>query len=257
MKKYKIAAAIGMAIILASCEKVINVDLKSATPKIVIEGIVNNSDPAKVVISKSVSFSNTSTYPAVTGATVNISDNAGNTYTLAETVAGTYTNALLVGVPGSTYTLAVTAEGKNYTASCTMQPPVNMDTLYQETLTVTAKSIIATAEFTDPAGFGNSYHFVETVNGKRNKTIFVVDDLFQDGGLISYQLFDEDLKLKAGDVVQVEMQCIDRVVFRYLRGIQDLQFNNTVPANPDNNISNNALGYFSAHTAQKKTIVIR
>jgi Domain of unknown function (DUF4249) len=257
MKKYKIAAAILMAITLASCEKVINVDLKSAAPKIVIEGIINNSDPAKVVISKSIAFSNNSSFPAVTGATVKINDNAGNTYTLSETVAGTYTNALLVGVPGRTYTLAVTAEGKNYTANCTMQPAVTMDTLYQETVTITAKSILATAEFTDPNGFGNSYHFVETVNGKRNKTIFVVDDLFQDGGLISYQLFDEDLKLKAGDVVQVEMQCIDRVIFRYLRGMQDLQFNNTVPANPDNNISNSALGYFSAHTAQKKTIVIR
>jgi hypothetical protein len=257
MKKYTITAVILMAIALASCEKVINVDLKNADPKIVIEGIVSNSNPAKVVISKSVPFSYLNNFPAVTGATVKISDNTGNTYTLAETVAGTYTNALLVGVPGRTYTLAVTAEGKNYTAVCNMQAPVNMDTLYQETITISTKSIIATAEFTDPVGYGNSYHFVETVNGKRNKTIFVLDDLYQDGGLISYQLFDEDIKMKAGDVVQVEMQCIDRVIYRYIRGLEDLQANNTVPANPDTNISNNALGYFSAHTSQKKTIVIR
>jgi Domain of unknown function (DUF4249) len=256
MKKY-IAAAV-LAITLASCEKVVNVDLKNAEPKIVIEGIVDDSgDAAKVVISKSVPFSSLSNYPAITGATVKITDNAGNTYTLAETQPGTYTNALLTGVPGRTYTLAVTAEGKNYTAACTMPQPVNMDTLYQDSITVAKKTVFVTAEFTDPAGFGNSYHFVEKVNGKRNKTIFITDDLFQDGGIIGNELLDEDLKLRAGDVVEVEMQCIDRVIYRYLRGLQDLQFNSTVPANPDTNISNNALGYFSAHTSQKKTMVIR
>jgi hypothetical protein len=256
MKKY-ITAALILGITLASCEKVVNVDLNNAEPKIVIEAIVNNSDPCKVVISRSVPFSYLSNFPAITGATVKISDNTGNAYTLAETVAGTYTNALLVGVPGRTYTLSVTAEGKNYTAVCTMPAPVNMDSLYQDSITVTKKTVFVTAVFTDPAGFGNSYQFVEKVNGKRNKTIFITDDLFQDGGIIGNELLDEDLKLKTGDVVEVEMQCIDRVIYRYLRGLEDLQFNSTVPANPDTNISNNALGYFSAHVSQKKTIVIK
>jgi hypothetical protein len=228
MKQYAIAllALLG----LASCEKVVNVDLNNAEPKLVIEGLVNNASAAKVTISRSVPFSNSNSFPVVTGAAVSISDNAGNTYTVA---------------------------GKIYTASSTMPPQVDFEDLFQDTVFFSKKTTIATAVFTDPAGFGNYYHFIETVNGKRGKVIFLVDDQFQDGGIIFNELVDEDLKLKVGDVVQVEMQTVDSVVFRYLRGLQDLQFNNTVPANPDTNIGNGALGFFSAHTSQTKTLVIR
>jgi Domain of unknown function (DUF4249) len=256
--KIKITYVAIAALSLASCEKVINVDLKNAEPKIVIEGVINNSgDPAKVTISKSVSFSIPNTFPPVTGAVVKVSDNAGNNYTLKENGAGNYTNASLIGVEGRTYNLSITAEGKNYTASCKMPPQVNLDSVFQEKLTFTRPLIAVNALFDDPKGFGNNYQFIETINGKRNKTIFILDDLYQDGGTISNQLIDEDAKLKAGDVVQIEMQCVDKNIYRYLRGLEDLQFNNSVPANPESNITNNALGYFSAHTSQKQTITIR
>jgi Domain of unknown function (DUF4249) len=241
-----------------ACEKVVDVDLKNADPKIIIEGIIDNSgSPAKVTISKSVSFSVNNIYPPVTGAVVKITDNTGNNYTLAENPAGTYTNTALVGVPGRTYTLSVKAEGNSYTAISVMPPPVLLDEIAQETLTLSNQTIIVNARFNDPPGFGNNYQFIETVNGKRNKTIFILPDLYQDGGTIINQLIDEDLKLKAGDQVLVEMQCLDKPVYRYLKGLEDLQFGGTVPANPESNINNNALGYFSAHTSQKKTLVIQ
>jgi hypothetical protein len=258
MKQYYILLMIITALTFTACEKVINVDLKNVESKIVIEGIIDNSsNPAKVIISKSVSFSTANTYPPVTGATVKIIDNLSNNFTLTETTRGTYTNAALIGIPGRTYTLTVTAEGKNYTAVSTMPQQVYLDSLFQEKITLTKTIIVVNALFDDPAGFGNSYQFIETVNGKRNKAIFILDDQFQDGGTIANQLIDEDIKLKAGDLVQIEMQCVNRTIYRYLLGLSDLQLGNTVPANPETNISNNALGYFSTHTSQKKTIQIR
>jgi hypothetical protein len=258
MKKYHIFLMLITALIFTACEKVINVDLKNVEAKTVIEGIIDNSgNPAKVIISKSVAFSVANTYPSVTGAAVKVKDNLGNSFTLVESPAGTYTNATLVGVPGRTYTLSITAEGKNYTAVSTMPQPVNLDSLFQEKITLTKTIIVVNALFDDSAGFGNSYQFIQTVNGKRNKTIFILDDQFQDGGTIANQLIDEDIKLKASDLVQIEMQCVNRTTYRYLLGLSDLQLGNTVPANPETNISNNALGYFSTHTSQKKTIQIR
>jgi hypothetical protein len=258
MKQYHILVMIITALTFTACEKVINVDLKNAEAKTVIEGIVDNSgNPAKVIISKSVAFSSANTYPPVTGAAVKIIDNLGNTFTLNESPAGTYTNATLIGVVGRTYTLNVTAEGKNYTAVSIMPQLVTLDSIFQEKLTLTKPTIIADAKFNDPAGFGNNYQFIETVNGKRNKTIFILDDQYQDGGTIINQLVDEDIKLKAGDLVQIEMRCIDRTTYRYILGLADLQGGNTVPANPETNITNNALGYFSANTSQKKTMVIQ
>jgi hypothetical protein len=258
MKKYKIVIAAVMVIAFASCEKVINVDLKNAEPKIVIEGIVDNSgNPAAVKISKSVSFSAGNTYPAVSGATVKITDGAGNSFTLTEGAAGTYSNALLKGVPGKTYNLSVTAEGKNYTATSIMPQQVPLDTLIQDTVRISGTVKVVNAIFSDPPGFGNNYHLVQIINGKRNASIFASDDLYTDGSATPFQLDDGDKKLKTGDVVLVEMQCIDYKVYRYIKGLSDLRDANTVPANPDTNISGNPLGYFSAHTSEKKTIVIR
>lgn len=42
------------------------------------------------------------------------------------------------------------------------------------------------------------------------------------------------------------MRCMDKSVYRYIKDLQDVQFGGTFPANPGSNISNTALGYFSA-----------
>ncbi len=258
MKQYKLIYFALLVFVFTSCEKVINVDLKNAEPKIVIEGVVDNSgSPAKVVISKTVAFSVNNVYPAVSGAIVKITDNLGNTFNLTESPNGTYSNASLIGVVGRTYTLNVTAEGKSYTATSQMPNIVPLDTLLQDKIILTKPVKFATAVFDDPQGFGNYYNFIVTINGKRNKNIFILDDLYQDGGTIENQLIDQDADLKNGDKVQVEMQSVSKITYRYLLGLQDLTGGNTVPANPDSNISNNALGHFSAHTSQKKTITIQ
>lgn len=258
MKKVQIFYVVAAMIALSSCEKVINVDLKNADPKLVIEAIVDNSgDAAKVIISKSVPFSNPNTYPAIAGAIVKITDNAGNNFLFTESSPGIYTNATLVGVPGRTYSLNVSTNGQTYTAISTMPMPVSLDSLQQGKIIISKPTIFVSAVFNDPAGFGNKYQFVERINGKRNKTIFLIDDMYQDGGKITNECMDEDAEIKKGDTVIIEMRCVENDIFRYMKGLQDLNLGGTVPANPVSNLSNGALGYFSAHTTQQKTIVIK
>lgn len=258
MKKTHILFITTMMIVLSSCEKVINVDLKNAEPKLVIEGIINNSgDPAKIYISKSVPFSNDNIYPIISGASVKVTDNAGNNFLFTESSPGIYTNASLIGVPGRTYNLSITANGQSYSALTKMPEPVKLDSLQQGKIIISKPTIFVSAVFNDPTGFGNKYQFVEYINGKRNKTIFLIDDMYQDGGKITNECMDEDAEIKKGDTVQIEMRCIENAIFRYMKGLEDLNTGGTVPANPESNISNGALGYFSAHTSQKKTILIK
>jgi hypothetical protein len=243
---------------LTSCEKVINVDLNAAPPKIVIEGRVTNqpSEIAKVTITKSLVVSSTNSYPTISGASVKVTSSAGIVFSFTETAPGVYTNSALIGSPGTAYTLTVVAEGTTYTATSIMPQPVLIDSIYQES--VIGKKIV-TLQYTDPLGFGNNYQFIETINGKRNENIFIADDSFLDGGLVESQFLNEQSQydLKTGDNVLVELQCIDKNILRYLRGLQDIQLNNTVPANPPSNLTNKALGYFSAYTTDKRSIVIR
>jgi hypothetical protein len=250
-----------------SCEKVVNVDLKNAEPKIVIEGIVDNSGrPASVKITKSVTFSTTANAPTVSGATVKIVDNAGNNYTLAETALGIYTNNTLVGQIGKTYTLTVQNAGVTYTGQSTIPRQMPIDTIYQERVTLPSNSPGGTAElgkivslvYTDIPGFGDNAHVLQTINGKVDNSLIVGDDQFTDAGNTPFQLFPNvNTKLKTGDFVKVELRFIDKTVFRYLIGIQEIQGGNTVPANPDSNLSGGCLGYFSAHTSETKTITIQ
>jgi hypothetical protein len=56
------------------------------------------------------------------------------------------------------------------------------------------------------------------------------------------------------------MRCIDKKVFDYLKQLSGLDPTNgqpTTPANPTSNISGGSLGYFSAHTVQRKKTIVK
>ncbi|MEO6812452.1 MAG: DUF4249 domain-containing protein, partial [Ginsengibacter sp.] len=85
----------------------------------------------------------------------------------------------------------------------------------------------------------------------------VADDFYLDGGSTPFFITTAKIKLNAGDTVTEELRFIDKSVYHYLSGIQSLTDGNTIPENPESNISGNVLGFFSAHTSQKKVIIVR
>jgi hypothetical protein len=244
--------------LLVSCTKEVNVDLKNAPSRIVIEANVTNTAFAEVSISNSVPFSNSNTYPEVSGALVSITDNLGTKYILSETKRGKYVSSTLTGVPGRTYSLTVLTEGRRYNAVSTMPMQVNLDTLRTEKMLMGEKPVwVITPQYTDPPIVGNYYKFIETINGVRFPTVWVWDDRVINNGINTLPLVQMDSTIKLNDTIEVEMQCIDKNVFRYFTALLDVQQNMTTPANPETNISNGALGYFSAHTSVRKKLVVR
>jgi hypothetical protein len=242
---------------LLGCKKEINVDLPNASQQIVIEATVTNATYAQVTISKSVAFSNSNTYPAVSGATVNISDNGVN-YSLTESKAGTYSNNSLIGVPGHTYNLLVKVEGKEYSSTSIMPLQVHLDTLLLEKLFWGHESVwVVKPQYSDPAGFGHYYMFIETINSKQFPQFWVWDDRIVNNSISTIPLIQSDSTINVNDTIEIEMRCIDRNVFRYFTALQGSQNNATTPANPDNEITGGALGYFSAHTTQRKKVKVQ
>lgn len=244
-----------------SCEKVIPIDLNSAAPQIVIEGEVTNATgPYQVKISKTVNFSSNNVFPAVSGAVVKITDNTGLTDSLTETSPGTYTTHIIKGKPGNTYSLFVSAEGKEYTSASAMPRPVPLDSISLETTRFfNDTQISAVANFKDPLGLGNYYQFIEYVNGVYVPQTYVTEDRLIDGKNIARNLYNDSSLLKTGDKLLVKMYCIDASVFSYFhtyRQVTDNSNQSASPANPVTNISNGALGYFSAHTIQSKQVTI-
>lgn len=260
--------AIGCVMLLVgvgACKKVISVDLRDAPSQIVIEGEITNASgmPAQVRISKSVNFSASNVYPPVSGARVRMTDSSSGFSTLmAESDSGLYTTRLLVGAPNHVYKLDVTVDGKTYSASSTMPRPVVLDsvTFALNTDFNNKQNINAVVNFRDPDGLGNYYQFTESIKGRLIPDIFVFEDRLSDGKYIEQPLFNDSAYLQRRDTILLTMNCIDKNVYNYFFTLADVTGNNNfqtaTPANPNTNISNGALGYFSAHTTTRVKVEV-
>src|SRR5436305_931570 len=99
MKKVKYSlSALYVLFIITSCTKVIDLKLGDNSGLLVIEGnITNVRAPQYITISRNVPFTNTNTYPPVTGATVSVTDAMGNFRQFTEGPPGTYSISRLAG----------------------------------------------------------------------------------------------------------------------------------------------------------------
>jgi hypothetical protein len=253
------------ALLLVSCnkEEVIQLDLSNAPVQYVIEGSVTDEiRPYSVRITQTVNFDQANDFPGVHGALVIISDNAGQKDTLVEKSSGCYeTQNAKSGVYGQTYTLQVWIKGNLFAAQSTMPAVVPFEDLRAINLPFGGEnSLVLTPIFKDPVGLGNSYQFVQSNNGTRQPNIFVLDDRNNDGAQMSSLLIGSDLETKIGDTIMVEMRSIDRAIYKYFIALDASNGNGpnaSVPANPDNNFEGACQGYFSAHTVQRRTLIVK
>jgi len=246
---------------LSSCQKVIEVDIGNATPMIVIEGNITNVTGTQTIsISKTVAYNDANVYPPVSGATVIVSSNGIN-YTFKEGAAGQYTNTAIKVKAGQACQLTVTSNGQTYTASSVMPSQVTLDSIGISGISLGSKIVkTASAYYRDPPDQINQYRFILYVNGAQVKEIFTLNDQLSNGRVVNSSLYQSDIDIVTGDKVDVEFQCLDTPVYNYWYSLSQQggngPNNSATPSNPVSNISNGALGYFSVHTTQKKSIVV-
>jgi hypothetical protein len=264
----KICALFFSVCLIASCTKVIKLNLKNSDPKFVIEGTITDSiGTAEVLISQTQDFYAPSNFVGITGAVVTITDDSGVVTTLVATDSGIYQSPLLIGQQNHTYTLNVLVGGQTFTATSTMPVKIPFDSLYiTSDASFGSPKKVATVVYKDPVGKGNSYRFVEYVNGKQQQALFVSNDDYTDGNknIVPLNIFGGDAdslsnrKINTGDVVKVDMQCIDKNVYEYWFSLDQSSTGSSqsaAPGNPVSNMQGGALGYFSANTLQTKTII--
>lgn len=249
-------------VLFSSCEKVIDLELKNAEPLIVIEGTISNqSENHFVRISKTIPFDKPGTFNGFKGAQVTLTSSAGLLQPFTEISDGVYRSLRFRGTPGITYTLEVLAEGKIYTAKSTMPYPVSPDSIGFKTLSFFGNSnIYPTIYYRDPPRIQNQYRYILKINGKLQGDV-VFEDRFNDGNSVSdVVIYDGEDDIRPGDIIDIEMQCIDRNVFKYFFSLSQINGNGgppVAPSNPDSNFSNGALGIFNACTKSNKTIILK
>jgi hypothetical protein len=248
-----------------ACEKIIDVSLREAPPQLVIEA--NTTDqpgPYHVRLTHTINFQDPNNFPPVKNATVMLSDDGGNEDVLEEISPGLYQTDSIKGISGRSYKLTVISQGKEYVASSTMPEPVEL-----KDITIEEGGFIGETEsevvvwFQDAAGTKNFYRFVAWKNELPFNRPYVFEDKGYDSEYLRYSIEpDEDneaLKIASQDVVTVEMHGLDPNVYLYFLTLSQHigEGPPTAPANPITNITGSALGYFSAHTISKKSIIVQ
>ncbi|MFC1724168.1 DUF4249 domain-containing protein [candidate division KSB1 bacterium] len=292
LKKYKINLLIAVTFLLmclyvGSCNlEPIAIDLENIGPKIIIEGAVTNQPgPYTIQISEKADYLDLAEeIPLVSGADVRISDNEGNSETLVELSPGIYRTVLFQGYPDRTYNLRVFSDGNEYTASSKMPVSVLLDSLVFERRSYVTSEYNMKFYFTDREGREDYYRFLIYRNGILiTEDYYLYSDEFSDGEQIEIDYFDQ-LTFLFHDNVRVEIWAFDRATYQFfsslkrlldmeneeedvevdIDGVQDEEGNSVAPMlipmalfNPTSNLSDNAIGYFSAISVWTYNFVVQ
>lgn len=252
----------GFAIMLSSCEKVIDLNLDKTSPKIVIESILTDLNTRHTVsISTTSDFTASNSKLPVSNATVSLVSGGGIVFNFTEQSPGSYISTRFRGVPGEKYTLTVTVEGKSYSATSVMPLPVPIQSLEQTEVSFFGETRqVVQVTYRDPGSFENFYNNRVFVNNVKRGDYYLESDRFNNGKEVKNTIYIDEPDLIPGDVVRVQMLTIDQNVYKFLFSITQISGNGgppTTPANPNSNFNNGALGYFSASTSSEATVTIK
>jgi hypothetical protein len=246
-----------------SCEEIIKIDLEGTDARIVIEGIITDGPgPYTVRLSKTTDYFDPSDYPFVSDAQVVISDDLGVRDTLTELGEGVYQTTFIQGAYGRTYRLDVKAEGKNYTGISTLPDLISIDSIeleyYPETYYY-EEAYWLHCHYRDPVDTLNYYRIRVTKNDTIDKTIYILDDKFIDGNPVDIFIWGDSYK--PGDTAIFELFSMDAALYDYYYTLFNLLYSGgdgsySTPANPNTNLSNDALGYFGAFSIARDTILV-
>ena len=170
----KIVYLFVLAVVFASCEKNITLDLPKSESKVVVDGYVETGLPPYIVLSRSSGYFdpiNASTINNLpeTGAKIQINDGflSVEMIEIDTVINGTiirgiyFTNAnLMIGIPGRTYTINITTKaGEVITSSTKLQLPVTLDSAWFKLQENNDTLGLTWAHLTDPDTIGNCYRW--------------------------------------------------------------------------------------------------
>ncbi len=269
-------------LIFNSCTEEVEIELDSTFTRLVVYGEITTDTTAhRVELKKSADYFFNQPAQTVSNAVVEISYGDTSLRLLENPeLPGIYeTPADFYGVVGQTYNLSVNGvdidengESEEYTASSYLPGINDIDSIK---LKYTSNSFFAGWEIQvwtyDPADIRNYYAFKSLINNRLvsdtlTEIVIQNDDLFNGNFTygITSQFLDaakEDEKVVEGDTVTFEANGITEEYFNFMFQSQSESFGQNPlfsgpPANISSNISNGALGFFTAYSITRSSAIV-
>lgn len=261
MKTIKYIALIIVAIFFQSCEEVIDVDLNTAAPRLVIDAAINwqkgtSGTEQKIILSTTTGFYST-VIPKATGATVSVKSSGNVNYIFTEVPnTGEYKCNNFQPIIGETYTLTVVYKGENYTATETLQSVTAIETIIQKNNGgFSGEDYEIEVTFKDPLA-KNFYMAKFFPDIYKAPSYSIIKDEFTNGNLKNWFFSDSDLI--QGSTITITHYGVSESYYNYMNKIISISSSSgggspfqTPPATVrgnivnQNNINNYALGFFS------------
>jgi len=257
-------------LLLTSCQDVIDIDLRDADRKYVVEGrVVQGVDSVLVRVSRTTSFFETTGPEAITDADVVLTMPDGTERVLDHVSGGYYKAMDIDAQPNATYRLTVNVGGETFTASSYMPEPVSIDSLTYLPVQnffgpppAGPPKFNVFLNFQDPQS-RNYYRAVYARNGNEQDNlgdIQLFDDELTNGNYIEIPIFNQEYKL--GDTAYVALQTMDADAYTFLETFISAASADAgspfsaAPDNPITNIEGGAVGVFVAYARTEAEVVV-
>lgn len=271
MKKISLFILLLSAIFFTGCQEVVDLDLETAPPKLVIEAAINWKK-GTTGAEQTIKLSTTTGYfqnviPTVSGATIFIRNSANKQFDFTEVQkTGRYVCTNFEPVINETYTLTVISNGNTYTGSEVLKSLAPITRTEQNNDGgIIGDEIEIRAFYTDPANEDN-YYMYNYIYPNKIKSEYSIDrDKFFQGNE-SYSISDDE-DLKIGDEIEITHYGISLQYYNYMNILISIANGGNVffqapPVNVRGNMTNATdsenypLGYFSLSETDTRKVII-
>ncbi len=281
-----------LVIIFTSCEKNVDLNLKSTEPVLVVDAQIEDGQPPIVVLTKSLGFFSSINAQILANAFVRNAEvyvsNGTMTHKLKEypiqvspgLIAYFYSNditspaTMITGALNKSYTLRIVSEGKEYTATTYIpNNDLRLDSIWVKPVPISEDTLKRNLNFraTDPPGLGNSGRYFTKKNSEQflagENSVF--DDQIIDGTSFNSLIPQgvdrnnrprgEDMFFKKGDTITLKWCNISRPTYNFWNtwefAFQSIGNPFAQPNKVIGNVSNGALGAFCGYAVKYKTVI--
>ena len=272
MKKIALYFLIITAALVSSCEDVVQLDLKTAAPKLVVTASINwkkgtTGNQQKIYLTTTSDFYSQN-IPKVSNAIVYIKNSSNVKFDFVETsVKGEYLCTNFVPAINENYTLTIISQGTTYTATETMKSVAPITEIVQNDMGgFTADQIEIKTFYNDPSNETNFYLYKYSYSNQVKSNFYVDQDEFFNGN--KFFSISQNDELKKGDKIEITHYGISKQYYNYMSVLVSISSNSggspfqsppgTIRGNVINttNSSNYPLGYFSLSEIETKNYVI-
>lgn len=207
---------------LLSCTKVVEVDVETAEPKLVIDASIDwvkgtAGNEQKIKLSTTTGYYSTA-FPTVSGAEIVVINSENTVFSFVENPGtGEYVCSDFHPVIGEAYTLKVVLNGETYTATetCIGAPDIENDIVQNNSGGFGGDEVEITYSYQDDGNEENYYlhRIVSPVSVFPDYK--AQDDERNQGNLMQEYFSDKDLK--AGDKINIRLYGISRRYYDYFR----------------------------------------